>query len=240
MVVIILVNLLMAYLVLSIDKVNFMNHKKTKNSNQKTTASQSPAQSSLTQNLNSAPTTGQSQADLNRVQQLQKSHRKNNRPNKKKRHARQISPRAKAVREYSSGGIVFRLKEGIVEIVLLQDLKARWSIPKGHVESGETLEQTAIREVGEETGLKSLKILSKLDKIHFFYRMNNKLIFMTNFVYLMEATDVSEPLELEVDSEGIVDVQWFEAEQAYDIVEYKATKVIIREAINRIKKYKNI
>lgn len=63
---------------------------------------------------------------------------------------------------------------------------------------------------------------------------------MTNFVYLMEATDVSEPLELEVDSEGIVDVQWFEAEQAYDIVEYKATKVIIREAINRIKKYKNI
>lgn len=128
----------------------------------------------------------------------------------------------------------------MVEIVLLQDLKARWSIPKGHVESGETLEQTAIREVGEETGLKSLKILSKLDKIHFFYRMNNKLIFMTNFVYLMEATNANEPLELEVDSEGIVDVQWFEAEQAYDIVEYKATKVIIREAINRIKKYKNL
>ncbi len=118
-------------------------------------------------------------------------------------------------------------------------MKARWSIPKGHVESGETLEQTAIREVGEETGLKSLKILSKLDKIHFFYRMNNKLIFMTNFVYLIESTNYNEQLETE-DSEGIVDVQWFEAEQAYDIVEYKATKVIIREAINRIKKLNNL
>lgn len=126
-----------------------------------------------------------------------------------------------------------------IEIVLLQDLKARWSIPKGHVESGETLEQTAIREVGEETGLKSLKILGKLDKIHFFYRMNNKLIFMTNFVYLIESTNYNEQLETE-DSEGIVDVQWFEAEQAYDIVEYKATKVIIREAINRIKKLNNL
>jgi len=122
---------------------------------------------------------------------------------------------------------------------LLQDLKARWSIPKGHVESGETLEQTAIREIGEETGLTKIKIISKLDKIHFFYRMNNKLIFMTNFVYLIESYDHQEKLTPE-DSEGIVDVQWFEAEQAYDVLEYKATKVILREAINRIKKRYNI
>lgn len=167
---------------------------------------------------------------------MQKSQQKTSRPNKKKRHSRQISPRAKAVREYTSGGIVFRIKDNVIEIVLLQDLKARWSIPKGHVESGETLEQTAIREIGEETGLHSLKILSKLDKIHFFYRMNNKLIFMTNFIYLIESTDTDEQLQPE-DSEGIVDVQWFEAEQAYDILEYKATKVILRDAINKIKKW---
>lgn len=129
---------------------------------------------------------------------------------------------------------MFRLVDGVIEIVLLQDPRARWSIPKGHVESGETLDQTAVREITEETGLKSLKVLSKLDKIHFFYRMNNKLIFMTNFVYLIEATDPLEELIPE-QSEGIVDVQWFEAEQAYDILEYKATKVILREAINRIK-----
>ena len=114
-------------------------------------------------------------------------------------------------------------------------MKARWSIPKGHIESGETPKQSAVREVSEETNLQHLKVISKLDKIHFFYRMEGKLIFMTNFVYLMESTDHSEKLQTEADAPWIVDVQWFEAEQAYDILEYRATKVILRAAINQIK-----
>lgn len=124
--------------------------------------------------------------------------------------------------------------------MLLQDLKTRWSIPKGHIESGETPKQSALREVSEETGLSQLKAWSKLDKIHFFYRMEGKLIFMTNFVYLIESTDHTETIQTEEDAPWITDVQWFEAEQAYDILEYKATKVILREAINRIKQQNNL
>lgn len=116
---------------------------------------------------------------------------------------------------------------------MLQDVKGRWSIPKGHVESGETLEQTALREIGEETGLHELKIVEKLDKIHFFYRMNGKLIFMTTFVFMIESLDHTEAVVPE-NSEGIVAVKWFEAEKAYEILEYKATRVILREAINRL------
>ena len=67
--------------------------------------------------------------------------------------------RTKAVREYTAGGVVFRIKNGALEFLLLQDVKGRWSIPKGHVESGETLEQTAVREIGEETGLMGIKII---------------------------------------------------------------------------------
>jgi len=143
--------------------------------------------------------------------------------------------KAKAIREYTAGGVVFRIKEGKLEFLLLQDVKGRWSIPKGHVESGETLEQTAVREIGEETGLFGIKIIDKLDKIHFFYRMNGKLIFMTTFVFLMEATQPDEALQPEK-SEGIIDVSWFDEQAALRAIEYKATKVLLEEGAKRIKK----
>lgn len=116
----------------------------------------------------------------------------------------------------------------------MQDVKKRWSIPKGHVESGETLEQTALREIGEETGLTKLKIHDKLDKVHFFYRRESKLIFMTTFIYLIESTDPNEPLILE-SSEGIVGLQWFSPEQASQVMEYKDLKVLLELAENKIK-----
>jgi len=122
----------------------------------------------------------------------------------------------------------------------LQDLKARWSLPKGHIESGETAKQAAVREVSEETNLQELKVLTQLDKIHFFYRLNGNLIFMTNFIFLIESTNHDETIKTEEDVPWIVDVQWFEAEQAYDILEYKATKVIMRAAITQIKKWYNL
>ena len=143
--------------------------------------------------------------------------------------------RSKAVKEYTAGGVVFRIKNNQLEFLLLQDVKGRWSIPKGHVESGETLEQTAIREIGEETGLFGIKIIDKLDKIHFFYRMNGKLIFMTTFVFLMEATEPDEVLQPEK-SEGIIDVSWFDEQAAFRAIEYKATKVLLEEGAKRVKK----
>ncbi|MBQ1528208.1 NUDIX domain-containing protein, partial [Candidatus Saccharibacteria bacterium] len=52
------------------------------------------------------------------------------------------------VREPTAGGIVFRLSKDRkdIEILLIQDSKNRWTIPKGHIEPGETAKQTAIRE----------------------------------------------------------------------------------------------
>jgi len=152
-----------------------------------------------------------------------------------KKNKRGKDQRSKAVREYTAGGVVFRIKNNQLEFLLLQDVKGRWSIPKGHVESGETLEQTAVREIGEETGLFGIKIIDKLDKIHFFYRMEGKLIFMTTFVFLMEATDPEEVLQPEK-SEGIVDVSWFDEQAAFRAIEYKATKVLLEEGAKRVKK----
>lgn len=120
------------------------------------------------------------------------------------------------------------------QILMIQDRVGRWTIPKGHVEEGERLEQTALREVREETGLVDLKIRDKLDKIHFFYRKDGKLIFMTTYVFLMEAIKKSDELVPE-NSEGIADVKWFDADEALKLIEYRDTEKLFRLALSKIK-----
>lgn len=62
----------------------------------------------------------------------------------------------------SSGGVVIRLFRGRPEILLLRDRRfPAWTLPKGHVQPGETLEQAAAREIREEAGVTSAKV-SKL------------------------------------------------------------------------------
>lgn len=153
--------------------------------------------------------------------------------NQKKTKPKKPNQPTKAVREYTAGGVVFRHGAGGVDILMIQDPKGRWTIPKGHVEPGESLEQTAIREVQEETGLQHLKIRSKLDKINFFYRLNGKLIFMTTHVYLMEArgdTDAVVPEQ----SEGVADAKWFSKDEALELIEYKDTEKLFRMGLAKL------
>ena len=56
----------------------------------------------------------------------------------------------------SCGVIPYRLREGQREYLVLMQTNGSWSFPKGHMEPGETEEETALRELREETGLKAL------------------------------------------------------------------------------------
>ena len=139
----------------------------------------------------------------------------------------------KAVREYTAGGVVYRHQADHIEILMIQDRLGRWTIPKGHVEAGETFEQTALREVAEETGLTQFRLGEKLDKLHFFYRKEGKLIFMTTHVYLMEALGDTDALIPE-DSEGIADAKWFDADEALGLIEYRDTEKLFRLGLEKV------
>ncbi len=123
------------------------------------------------------------------------------------------------VREPTAGGIVFRVSadKRDIEILLIQDSKNRWTIPKGHIEPGETAKQTAIREIGEESGLKNVDVLAWLGKIHFKYRRLEKLVLMTTQVYLVQSLDKNERPTKEKWMNGI---RWFKFNDALDAIEY--------------------
>lgn len=138
------------------------------------------------------------------------------------------------VREPTSGGIVFRLTKDRkdIEILLIQDSKERWTIPKGHIEPGETAKMTARREIEEETGLKNISILTWLGKIHFKYRRMDKLVLMTTQIYLVEAMDAHEQPMPERWMKGI---RWFPFSEALGAVEYDDIEKLMLIAKRRIR-----
>jgi ADP-ribose pyrophosphatase YjhB (NUDIX family) len=77
-----------------------------------------------------------------------------------------------------------------IEILLIQDAKDRWTIPKGHIEEGESAKETAEREIREETGLQEMKVLNWLGKINFRYRRVTSLVLMTTEIFLVHAQTI--------------------------------------------------
>ena len=139
------------------------------------------------------------------------------------------------VREPTAGGIVFRHGEKGVEILLIQDAKDRWTIPKGHIEEGETAQQTARREIGEEAGLHQVDILGWLGKIHFRYRRIDKLVLMTTQIYLVRAKGDTNAIQKEEWMNGI---KWFSFQDALDAIEYEDIGKLMLLAMKRIRQEK--
>jgi 8-oxo-dGTP pyrophosphatase MutT (NUDIX family) len=78
-------------------------------------------------------------------------------------------PRIKTVTQVSAGGVVFRRREGQVEVVLISvGDPPRWQLPKGLVDAGEAPEAAALREVREEAGVEA-ELVAPIDRIEYWY-----------------------------------------------------------------------
>lgn len=140
------------------------------------------------------------------------------------------------VRETTSGGIVFRRnKEGRPEILLIQDAKNRWTVPKGHVEPGEEPKGTAEREIREETGLQEMRVHSWLGKVNFRYRRNHTLVLMTMHIYLVEGRGDTNKLSPE---DWLTDIKWMPAADAVDKIAYEDIGKLILVGMKRIREGK--
>ena len=107
------------------------------------------------------------------------------------RRKRPASPALPKVEETSAGGLVIDRSAGEPRAVLIarHDRRGRlvWSLPKGHLEAGESPEAAALREVEEETGIVG-RVVAPLGVIDFWFIAENRRIHKTVHHYLMEAS----------------------------------------------------
>jgi 8-oxo-dGTP pyrophosphatase MutT (NUDIX family) len=135
----------------------------------------------------------------------------------------------RTVREVSAGGVIYRRSEDQVEVALIHTGK-RWGLPKGHVEKGERIEETAVREVREETGLLG-KLDRKLGQISYTYRGKSRdgrpirIAKRVTFFLLEYVEGEVHAHDYEVD-----EARWFPLDEAYAKLSFATEKNIVRRA----------
>lgn len=114
----------------------------------------------------------------------------------------------------AGGGLVYNTKGEALFIFR----NGKWDLPKGGIEKGELIEETAIREVEEETGVKGLSIVQKLDKTYHVF-INNNGKYKLKMVHWFEmTTDYDGPLCGQLE-ENIEKVVWLNPEQVKEALQ---------------------
>jgi mutator protein MutT len=140
-------------------------------------------------------------------------------------------PYAKRVDEVSAGGLVIDfsgtrgLLIGRIDHKDASRERLLWSLPKGHIEAGETPEQAAIREVQEETGITS-EITKSIGVIDFWFMAGGKRIHKTvhHFIF-KEVSGELTPQITEVD-----EVSWFPLSEIVERLAYPDEKKLIAKS----------
>lgn len=133
----------------------------------------------------------------------------------------------------SAGGIVIRFSDSIPQLVVGRRKREKdtstWTLPKGTPDPGETLEQTALREVREETGL-TVRILSPLDAIKYSFVQRGTRIHKTVHYFMMEPTGGG----LEGHDREFEEVRWVSFDDAADLLSFETERSLVGLAATRL------
>lgn len=135
--------------------------------------------------------------------------------------------RARAQRETSAGGVVYRLQEGGALFLLIKDSYQNWGFPKGHLETGERAEDAALREVREETGIDDLALRGRIETIDWYFRFRGQLIHKVCHFYLMETGQATTNPQ---HAEGITACRWVSYDDARAAISYANARKVLGRA----------
>lgn len=132
-------------------------------------------------------------------------------------------------REVSAGGVVFRrFADGVIRFLIIRDSYGKWGLPKGHLERGETPAGAALRETGEEVGLRDLQLHGPIRIIDWRFRSRGgRVVHKYCHFFLLESPDEEPHPQLD---EGITAVRWCTLEEALIDVSYDNARGVLRRA----------
>ncbi|MNI16452.1 Diadenosine hexaphosphate hydrolase [compost metagenome] len=137
------------------------------------------------------------------------------------------------MKEISAGGVVYREQDNKLHIQLIQDRYGKLSLAKGKMEPGETVEQTALREILEETGITGM-IEAPLEIIAYTYKKSN-VGFVDKEVHYYLVKAIGGELHAQVDE--IRGVEWLEPLEAWkqqQLAGYDNNNHVIRKALHKL------
>ena len=113
----------------------------------------------------------------------------------------------------AAGGLVFNQYGQLLCI----ERWGKWDLPKGKIEKGESKEQAALREVGEETGLRSLQLVELKDTTYHIYQSvyHKRWILKPTYWYKMIYTGIEKPVPQV--NEDIIKAVWFDVSQLDEV-----------------------
>jgi bis(5'-nucleosidyl)-tetraphosphatase len=142
-------------------------------------------------------------------------------------------------REKSAGAIIFRKENGVNHYLLLHYFSGHWEFPKGHIEKGESEEETVKRETFEETGIDDLKIIPGFKKyIKYFFRQYKKNLSekdrklgKTSWIFKLVTFFVAETdtkkIKISSEHKGFI---WLPIDEAIKKTTFKNSKKLLKEA----------
>ena len=138
--------------------------------------------------------------------------------------------RLKQATATSAGGVVVRFEAGIPRFVAGRRKEIHtWTLPKGTPHPGESTEETALREVAEETGLE-VEIVEPIDSISYTFTQRGARIHKTVFYFLMRPTGG----DLADHDHEFDEVRWFELAEADGILTFESERGLVDRAAQRV------
>lgn len=138
-------------------------------------------------------------------------------------------------KNHSVGIILFHRFPRKVMYLLLKQHQGHWGFPKGHIEKGEKLIDTAVRELREETGIKKIKFVKKKILLRDNYSFKNgKSKVIKNVDYYVAESLVDN---VKIDGREILNYKWLSVEKSYDRLTFTKSKKILKSANKIINEY---
>ncbi|NQT33415.1 MAG: NUDIX hydrolase [Candidatus Omnitrophica bacterium] len=134
--------------------------------------------------------------------------------------------------QFASGGVVIKKEKDGIKVLLIKDSYGHWTWPKGHIEEGESPREAAVREISEETGLKTLRIIEELGQQKYHFTLEGTKIFKTVHVFLAEAQGAEE---IKVQTEEIECARWFPPAEALETIEYEGSRELLAKGIEEFR-----